>query len=660
MNTIFRWLHVSDFHAGLDSTAQELHLYKLVEHVEQTIDSGFIPNWIFVTGDIAQAGKREEYSLFRSEFLDKLKVITPGTDIILAPGNHDLVRPEDPEQYNRTRYADEAKCRIYDSSIEAKRMRAHLAEMFREFGQLPGCDWINGVDGFRHIPGNDNVPVDILCFNTSWIAWGNSDGFVEKGNLPIGTYAIEQAFRKITPGHSVIALGHHPLDWLTDYSREALIRELQAKGGMYLCGHEHKAKLEAFRLLSNDAQQLRAGASFLGRLPSGQDWTNSHIWGEFAQNSEGRVLRLRPRHWDNAQGWRPWLSNLPGEPKDNGWFEYPRSDKQPEHQIASRIAPQVSTLSLPQQGVLPDTLEEFLDLLETRFGFTFEKSPRQQGDGGHVVFWPVRARQPTLVHAMQAFSAAGLTRYGAVVLLVIDDLAGEQRLPTADLEGAIRRWFSRVGAAAESLNLFRLSELQTEIDHGKQWIDLITRWFALQTEYKLSEILSVSKIDESKISERKARKLLTPTLIWSAFSVLMERHKSSHFVTLGGADEEPLWQAWRSCIDDKSFAEHVYNPEVKDEKGQRFDLDEIAWVSFKKIRSTILECFDSHGFSDITSPPPHWLPFVAFQSCVVLPALIAGESVEDWKSLVSSQDGNVNELAQKIAEMIKAWYLKTS
>lgn len=659
----FRWLHVSDFHAGLDSTAQELHLYKLVEYVQETLKEGFIPDWIFVTGDIAQAGEKDQYSLFRLEFLEKLEAILPATEIIFVPGNHDLVRPKDPQQYNRFYFADESKCQIYDSSEAAKGKRADLAERFSEFSLLPGCDWIKGENGFRHIPGKAGLSVDILCFNTSWIAWGDGDGFVEKGNLPIGVCAIEQAFRQLTPGHSVIALGHHPLDWLTEPSRDALIRELRKRDGIYLCGHEHQAKLDAYRYLEDNAYQLRAGATFLGRLPDGESWTNSLIWGELVQTQNSQMLRLRPRCWSNKHGWRLWSSNLPGDPKDGGWYEYtltkgsPTITKQATHSLG--FPPAMPATDSSRKVELPDSIEGFLDLLESKFEFTFQKTSRPQGDGKYVVFWPVRARQPTLVHAMQAFSAAGLTRYDAVVLLVIDDLAGQQRLPTTDLEGAIKRWFSRVGAKPSSLHIFRLSELQSEIEHGKQWIDLITKWFAWQTEYKLSDILSVSKLDEKKISEKKARKLLTPTLIWSAFSVLMEKHKTSRFVTLGGADEKPLWEAWRSCIDDTSVASHVYNPEVKDEKGHRFNLDEIGWVSLTEIRQTISECLNAHGCSDLVNPPTYWLPFVAFQSCVALPALIAGESVADWNQLLSSQGGNTAELSKRLAEKINAWYLKT-
>lgn len=662
MPQTLRWLHISDFHAGLDRSAQELQLSHLMDHINATVNEGFLPDKIFITGDVAQGGKKDEYALFQRDFLTKIKGSLPNTEVVLAPGNHDLVLPNHPEQHNRVFLADESKCHFFDSSVEARKNRDFLAVQFRAFSDLPGCQWLLGDEGFRHIPGDS---VDILCFNSAWIAWGSDSSFTEKGNLPVGAITIGKAFSKVPSDRNVIALGHHPIEWMSLESRDALVRELRKHGGLYLCGHEHQARLDTYGSFENEAYQLRAGSSFSGRLPAGSDWTNSLIWGELTDAGANRELRIRPRRWSSADGYVHWASNFPRDPKEGGWYEFPLKVPGSVQGAATPLRSSGSLLSAPNSldqnfsesriAKLPQSLDAYLHLLESEFEFTFQKTSRPQGDGNYVVFWPVRARQPTLVHAMQAFSAAGLTRLGATILLVIDDLAGQSKLPTRDLEGAISRWFSRVGAKTQALHVFRLSDLQPEINQGRQWIDLITKWFALQTEYKLRDILSVSKLDLTEITDKKARKLLTPTLIWSAFSVLMEKHQDSRFVTLGGVDERKLWEAWRSCIDDTSVANHVYNPEVKDDQGQRFDLDEIGWSSLTEIRDTLSKCLNSHKL-ELKVPPTYWLPFVAYQSCVVLPAMISEEKCDTWESLVM-QNPNPSDLARRLADRINTWYL---
>ena len=48
-----RWLHCSDFHIGSDRTAQERLLDKIVGHVADQVSKGFVPDLIFITGDLA-------------------------------------------------------------------------------------------------------------------------------------------------------------------------------------------------------------------------------------------------------------------------------------------------------------------------------------------------------------------------------------------------------------------------------------------------------------------------------------------------------------------------------------------------------------------------------------------------------------------------------
>jgi len=67
------WLHCSDFHLGKDNYAQCRLLEKIVEHVRCVVAGGFVPDLVFVTGDLASKGKNAGYAGFRNEVFLPLK-----------------------------------------------------------------------------------------------------------------------------------------------------------------------------------------------------------------------------------------------------------------------------------------------------------------------------------------------------------------------------------------------------------------------------------------------------------------------------------------------------------------------------------------------------------------------------------------------------------
>jgi 3',5'-cyclic AMP phosphodiesterase CpdA len=70
-----RWLHLSDFHTGKDLAAQETLFNSILANVEERIKSRseLAPHFVFITGDIADKGKKDEYEFFNTHFLEKLK-----------------------------------------------------------------------------------------------------------------------------------------------------------------------------------------------------------------------------------------------------------------------------------------------------------------------------------------------------------------------------------------------------------------------------------------------------------------------------------------------------------------------------------------------------------------------------------------------------------
>ena len=64
MQTTVRWLHLSDFHVGMDNYGQRKLFEQICGHVKETVASGAIPDLVFLTGDLANRGANTEYAEF--------------------------------------------------------------------------------------------------------------------------------------------------------------------------------------------------------------------------------------------------------------------------------------------------------------------------------------------------------------------------------------------------------------------------------------------------------------------------------------------------------------------------------------------------------------------------------------------------------------------
>jgi 3',5'-cyclic AMP phosphodiesterase CpdA len=99
MNEPIRLLHLSDIHFRADKTwDSDPVLRALAVYIRREVGEGLTPDLVVITGDLAHAGKAEEYQLAR-EWLDRelWPVLTadraeplPRGRLLLVPGNHDV------------------------------------------------------------------------------------------------------------------------------------------------------------------------------------------------------------------------------------------------------------------------------------------------------------------------------------------------------------------------------------------------------------------------------------------------------------------------------------------------------------------------------------------------------------------------------------------
>ncbi|MFZ1072768.1 MAG: metallophosphoesterase [Verrucomicrobiia bacterium] len=125
---------MSDFHVGKDEYPQLRMFERIIKLVKSNVDAGFIPDFLFITGDLADKGKEGEYEMFNYEFLDPLqKVLGAGivSRTFAIPGNHDVDQSKH-QAFDRQEISDPAK-RYFDANDEGKSLREILLPRFKAF-----------------------------------------------------------------------------------------------------------------------------------------------------------------------------------------------------------------------------------------------------------------------------------------------------------------------------------------------------------------------------------------------------------------------------------------------------------------------------------------------------------------------------------------------
>ncbi|MBS1170412.1 MAG: hypothetical protein H6R01_1330 [Burkholderiaceae bacterium] len=322
MSSAIRWLHLSDFHVGKDSYEQQRLFAEILGEVDRwKSEMSFIPDYVFITGDIANKGLKKEYETFRRDFLTPLQnKFDAETVIIPVPGNHDVERPTTDTLDRKAPLA--ASSRFFDANREGKADRAPVARRFNTYKKLmPSSgmspDWLVSNEGTAtHTRKVAGVNIGVVGLNTAWLCKDDND----KDQLTPGYRLVEAALKKLEACQIRIVLGHHPLSWWHD-SEETNIRRLFAQHHViYLHGHKHKSEGRFEEGGVDQFLVLQAGAAFQARET--EKWVNGFSWGEL--DPAAAEVRISPRYWINGE-WPPDMSaiTLKRRIAETDWWSFP-------------------------------------------------------------------------------------------------------------------------------------------------------------------------------------------------------------------------------------------------------------------------------------------------------------------------------------------------
>lgn len=316
--TTFRWLHLSDFHVGKDNYGQRKMFRAILDHVKARCDLGREPNFVFMTGDIANAGRLSEYEEFGEEFMLPLfDILGPSPDrrAYSVPGNHDVDRTKAP--FVAREVVIQRAPNFLDPTSEGLAHRQHVLPRFEAFmaGDLMATrdHWLASAAGaFADNRKIGPLAVGLVGINTAWHSQDNNDF----GNLAAGADLLDAALRSLGDVNVVLVLGHHPIEWLTSADANSIRAVLANHRAIYLHGHFHKTEAKIEYSAGRLFRTFQAGASFQAR--DDERWQNRLLWCEVDWSAQTVVAE--PFTWvEQDREWRidgrafPELNRIPDQ-----------------------------------------------------------------------------------------------------------------------------------------------------------------------------------------------------------------------------------------------------------------------------------------------------------------------------------------------------------
>ncbi|EDN71044.1 Extracellular ligand-binding receptor [Beggiatoa sp. PS] len=259
MSLYFNWLHLTDFHQGMEEQGWQLPGVKnrFFEDLARLHEKCGPWDLVLFTGDLTQRGSPDEFEKFNdmlSQLWEQFKKLGSEPKLLAVPGNHDLERPK--------KLNDPAKLLLQWNDNEVKKeflqkqnspYRRVVNKAFKNY-----TDWFKNQpfkpDNLKHglLPGDFSVTIEkgdaklgIIGLNTSFFQL-TGDNY--EGKLLLHTEQFHKACDGDGPAwakqhQACLLMTHHPPTWLNPESLEHLNGDITDHGrfAVHLCGHLHEA-----------------------------------------------------------------------------------------------------------------------------------------------------------------------------------------------------------------------------------------------------------------------------------------------------------------------------------------------------------------------------------------------------------------------------------
>lgn len=261
------WLHLSDLHLGRDIYNETVVVDKLLIDIEEQISCNqVVLDFIFITGDLTFSGQKDEFE-YAADFINKLSQAchVSKDNIIIVPGNHDVTRSTTTTKSlrNNIKNREEVSLIIGTENERAKysiglyNYRKFLCENFEWARKCKENSLSYTIN--RKI---NNISVSILALNTAWLSYGGEN---EKGRIILGERQVREALAEVENPQIIIALMHHPFEWLEWFDVQDVQGMLERRVDFILNGHEHRLDIIGKGSIFGKAFKISAGSTYESR-----------------------------------------------------------------------------------------------------------------------------------------------------------------------------------------------------------------------------------------------------------------------------------------------------------------------------------------------------------------------------------------------------------
>lgn len=239
--SIFQILHISDLHINTkEHFDRSVVLDPLIERVKTDMRSGFQPEIVVVTGDIAATGIKDEYELAEKFFKDLRSALGLSVErLFIVPGNHDVDR----KRYRPTDIPSYDDMKELNDELENEEYRTDLLKGMEEYFKFVEVNYphlksrhgnlVPFVSDYQTTCGKK---IGLVGFNSAWMCRKSPD----EREIAIGEYQVKMAMEELKAFGGcdlVINIFHHPLRWLWLVDMKICRRYFD--GSILLTGHFH-------------------------------------------------------------------------------------------------------------------------------------------------------------------------------------------------------------------------------------------------------------------------------------------------------------------------------------------------------------------------------------------------------------------------------------
>jgi hypothetical protein len=281
--TSFSWLHLTDFHCGM---RRQHWLWPGVREIffddlKRLHEKCGPWDLVLFTGDLSQKGSAEEFEKVNTileQLWEHFNQLGSSPELLVVPGNHDLVRPnrKDPSVRLLQQWENQPDIREEFWENTDSPYRHVVTQAFNNYvnwwerqrfrvkntnpGILPG--------DFSATIEKNGAKLGILGVNTSFLQL-TDDNY--EGKLALHTRQFHEACDDDGPAwakqhHACVLLSHHPPTWLNPDAQQHLKGEItdHERFAVHLCGHMHETVYRSIAEGGTEARRIWQGRSLFG------------------------------------------------------------------------------------------------------------------------------------------------------------------------------------------------------------------------------------------------------------------------------------------------------------------------------------------------------------------------------------------------------------